>query len=356
MNLIERYIGIQVIQAILLIALGLLGIDVFFYLINELRFVGKGDYTLLSAFTFVALTIPRKVYIMFPWSALIGTLMALGQLAKHSELVAMRSAGISIRKISVAVLQAALLLTIMIALLGEIVAPYSERIAQQTKTLALSQGQAIQTQFGVWIRHENEFIHIGQVTSAKKLQNITRYVLNEGQEIKEVSFAKTANKLNNDSWLLTDIEGTVFHPDKTEKLALKERHLKDLLDSEILATSGIKHLERLSMRSLWQAIKSRSDNELNTQDYQLAFWTKLIWPFAILVMVFLAIPFAFGPLRSSSMGLKLIVGILVGFGFHTLNQIFAPLTIVVNFPPFLAALTPTVVFFAGGYWMIQRVR
>ena len=94
MKIINRYIGKQVIIMILVVAVALLGVDLFFYLVNELKFVGRGNYQLSTAFAFIALTIPRKIYIMFPWSALLGTLLALGQLAKSSELVVMRASAV----------------------------------------------------------------------------------------------------------------------------------------------------------------------------------------------------------------------------------------------------------------------
>ena len=103
-----------------------------------------------------------------------------------------------------------------------------------------------------------------------------------------------------------------------------------MLDPEVLQTSKIKHLECLTLIKLYRVIKSRIAQELNATEYERAFWMKMTQPFAALVMVFLAVPFAFGPLRSASMGLKILIGVLVGFSFHTLNSIFGPLTSVVG--------------------------
>ncbi len=354
MNILDKYIGKQVIITIALVTFALLGVDVFFYLVNELRFVGKGDYTVISALQFVLLTIPRKIYILFPWAALLGSLLALGGLAKNSELVAMRVASVSVGRISWSVLKAGLLLTTVMFICGEVISPSTEALAQRKKTQALSRGQAIQTQFGTWVRHGDEFIHVGAVKDPTNLGDITRYDFNQQMQLQSVVFAEHANKQQG-QWDLSNVKGTQFNQHGTHIISTDQLQIADLLDTEILQASGVKHLERLTMLNLWRVIKSRLAQELNATEYERAFWLKVVQPFAALVMVFLAVPFAFGPLRSSSAGLKILVGVLVGFGFHTLNSIFGPLTAVTGLSPMLAAVIPTMVFLLAACWMVVRV-
>lgn len=355
MNILDRYIGKQIITAILLVIFALLGVDVFFYLVNEMRFIGRGDYTFVKALIFIGLTIPRKIYIIFPWAALLGSLLALGNLAKNSELVAMRAASISVHRIAWSALKAGLWLTIAMFICGEVISPKTEAWAQQRKTLALSRGQAIQTQFGTWVRHGSEFVHVGVVKQHDQLHDITRYAFNKQLQLQSVLHANSATK-QADGWLLTDTQGTQFNASDTQIISAPQTKLSALLDTEILRASAVKHLERLTLKNLWRVIKSRLAQELNATEYERAFWLKISQPFAALVMVFLAVPFAFGPLRSASVGLKILVGVLVGFTFHTLNSIFGPLTAVIGLSPMLAAMIPTLIFFSLGYWMVKRVR
>lgn len=357
MSILDRYIGKQIILAVCIVTFALLGVDVFFYLVNELRFVGRGDYNIWTALLFILLTIPRKLYIIFPWAALLGSLLALGNLAKYSELVAIRVAGISVPRIAWSALKAGIILSTIMFICGEIISPATENWAQRKKSLALSRGQAIQTQFGTWVRHNNEFIHVGVVQQPNALLDITRYNFNEKLQLQSVEHAATANQASKKaSWNLTDVTGTKFNPHGTEIVHAEATQAKVLLDTEILQASTVKHLERLTLVKLWRLIKNRVAQELNATEYQRAFWLKIMQPLASLVMIFLAVPFAFGPLRSASMGLKILVGVLVGFGFHTLNSIFGPLTAVVGLSPMLAAMLPTVIFMVTGYWMVRKVR
>jgi lipopolysaccharide export system permease protein len=354
MNILDRYIGKQITVAILLVIFALLGVDVFFYLVNELRFIGKGDYKLTTALVFIILTIPRKIYIIFPWAALLGSLLALGNLAKNSELVAMRAAAISVPRIAWAALKAGIWLTVIMFICGEVISPTTEAWAQKRKTLALSRGQAIQTQFGTWVRHGNEFIHVGVVKQYDELHNITRYEFNKQLQLQSVSHSGSATK-QPDSWLLENMHGTKLDADHTEVINNDKTRIPELLDTEILQASAVKHLERLTLNNLWRVIKSRLAQELNATEYERAFWLKISQPFAALVMVFLAVPFAFGPLRSASFGLKILVGVLVGFSFHTLNSIFGPLTAVLGLSPMLAAMIPSFMFFVISTWMVRRI-
>ncbi|HSX20951.1 MAG TPA: LPS export ABC transporter permease LptG [Gammaproteobacteria bacterium] len=355
MKILDRYIGKQVIITISIVTFGLLAVDIFFYFVNELRIVGKGNYTLATALAYIVMSMPRKLYIIFPWAALLGSLLALGSLGKYSELVAMRAATVSVPRIAWAAIKAGLLLTLIMFICGEVVSPYTEAWAKNKKTQALSQGKTIQTQYGTWVRHNDEFVHVGSVQEVTKLQHVTRYSFDDQLVLQEVSHAKSAIK-DGKHWNLQDISGTKFTKDALiiEQTATKQ--VAELLDTELLQTANVKHLECLTLIKLWRVIKSRVAQDLNAIEYQRAFWLKMMQPFAALVMVFLAVPFAFGPLRSSSMGLKMVVGILMGFTFHTLNSIFGPLTSVVGLSPMVAAMVPAMVFLILGYVLVLRVR
>ncbi len=354
MRILDRYIGQHVIVTIAIVTVALLGVDLFFYFVNELRSVGHGDYSLLNAVIFVSLITPRKLYIIFPWAALLGSLLALGGLAKHSELVAMRAAAISVPRIAWSAIKAGLLLTAFMFICGEVVSPYTEAIAQNKKSKALS-GYNANMPKGTWIRHNDDFIYVGDTENGLHLQNVTRYSFDPNMQLQEIEHSALADR-NNDEWLLQDVKNTSFSNDGLYANNTKDKTTHELLDDEVLQTARVKHLECLTILKLWRVIKTRVAQDLNALEYQKAFWLKLMQPVAAIVMIFLAVPFAFGPLRTSSMGYKLVIGIFVGFGFHTLNSIFGPLTSVAGLSPMLAAILPATIFFVIGYFMVLRIR
>lgn len=355
MSILDRYIGKQIAVTIIIMLLALLGVDLFFYLVNELRYVGKGNYDTLAVLYFVVLTIPRKIYILFPWAALLGSLLALGNLARNSELVAMRVATVSVARIARSALQAGLILTIILFICGEVISPATERYAQRKKMLALSNGQAIQAQFGTWIKNGDQFIHIGTVKKPDELSEVTVYDFDQELKLDTITYAAEVTK-DAETWQMVDVVGTKFQTNGTETFAADLRQETELLDQSILQAYTVKHLERLTLRNLYKVIKSRLAQDLNPLEYQRAFWIKIMQPFAALVMIFISVPFVFGPLRSASFGLKILVGVFVGFSFHTLNSIFGPLTAVAGIPPLAAALIPILMFFSLGVYLIIKVR
>ncbi len=358
MKIIDIYIGKQVILMILLVTLALFGLDLFFNLVNELRFAGKGDYTIPKVFVYLLLSAPSKLYTLFPWAALIGSIISLGNLANHSELVVLRVAGVSVWRIACSVLKAACLLTFFVVLIGEGLAPMADALAQKKRTLALSRGQSIQTQYGLWIKQQSDFIHVQSINAEGQLLGITRYQFNEARQLKEVSFSASGIQQRK-KWLLKDVKGTRFINQgtakaKTETFTYPELEVSELLDSDLLKTASIKHLERLSLPVLWRTISHGSEQDLHVIPYQLAFWTKILQPIVILIMVFLAVPFVFGPLRSINMGFRIVCGITMAFIFHTLNGLFAPLAVVYQLPPVLAVLAPIILFMIIGAAMMKR--
>lgn len=354
-KILDNYIAKQVISTILIVALALLGLDLFFTLVHELKVVGRGQYTLSRALIYLLLSAPTRIYMMFPWAALLGSLIGLGALANHSELVVMRTASISVQRIAGAVIRAAFLLTMVMVIMGEMIAPVTETAAQNLKTSSISNGQTLDTMYGLWVRQGNDFIHVQTVRRNGELVGVTRYQFGNDQKLTEILTAKSAVQ-EGKNWRLNQIKGTRFEKDKTRVFENEVQVIPNLLEPELLETATIKHPERLSLPALLRTIQNRSKNELNSQNYELAFWSKVFQPLVIILMVFLGVPFVFGPLRSVSMGFRMVVGVLVAYGFFTINSLFAPLAMVYQVPAFIAVLIPIAVFAIIGGWMLKRVR
>lgn len=374
MRILVNYIGLNVLKGILIVAILLLSVDLFFYFISELRFVGTGNYNLLSACEFVMLTIPRKLYTMSPWSALIGSLLVLGSMAQSSELLFMRTVGLSANRIALYGSVYVLLFTLLIFVFGELLAPRIESFAQTRKTLALSRGNTIYTSNGTWMRNHNKFIHVAKVQDFNTLSGITIYEFDEYLRLKKSSFARTAklinsaydqiNKKSNSLWELENIVTTDFSDLNNVLPADKDNNIKfmrlatkqeeNLLDLNILQTANVKHLERLSIKSLLAVIQDRINNNLAITDYKVAFWKKIVQPFSILVMSYLAVPFVLGPLRSCTRGLRLLVGVMLGASFYLLNALFCPLVTVINFPASIAAMLPSIIFLSLAVYLAAK--
>jgi len=182
------------------------------------------------------------------------------------------------------------------------------------------------------------------------------YQFDDNLKLIKASFANYADYIKDqDKWYLYDIRETTFGPQETKSNHVSQYAWDSAIDPQILRVLGVKYLGKLSLSGLRQTIRYRKANGLNAGPYQLAFWKKIVQPIATIVMMFLAIPFIFGPLRNSTMGLKIVSGILVGFCFYTLNGIFGHVSLLYPVHPFWGATLPTIIAFVVGCWMLKKV-
>lgn len=348
---LQIYIGKTLLQTTLMIVLLILGVDFLFGLVHELG-EERGGYTTVPVFIYTICTIPRRVYELFPMSSLIGAILGLGLLATHSELIVMRAAGVSVAKITGWVLKVSLVLAIIMALMGEFLVPRAEYAAEALKVHTKSRGQAVLTVKGAWVRDDDMFIHIQYVLPDGRLKGITRYIV-EDQELTSASTIREA-RYKKGRWTLTDIQTSLIFDNEVKTQKIEQEVIKEWIDPSILEVL-FTDPDDLSVQGLWQYIHYLKENKLDYSIYALAFWKKILQPLAVVVMVFLAVPFVFGPLRSASMGLRLLAGILFGFGFLVLNEVLGPLSVIYSLPAFAAAIIPLVLFAGLGVWMMRKI-
>ncbi len=349
MKLLDRYIAKTVLGTIALVTLMLVGLQLFILFVNELDDLGRGQYHIRQALSVMFLEVPGEVYLFFPVACLLGALMGLGSLASHRELIVMQAAGVSIKRITWAVLKASLLAVVFVALLGEVFSPRFLALANKKRWEAINSGQAMQTLHGVWFKTNQDFIVIGDALSNKDLQHLEQFHFDDKYHLQ---FARSIERLvqKEGVWRAYGIEETWFQKHQTKVRVMDSMPWDIPLDMVTLKVSG-KQPDELDFLALRDYVKSKHGRGIFFH-YKLAYWQRLVQPFTTVVMMMLAIPFVFGPLRSSTMGAKLLAGAGVGFGFHLANRFFGPLADVLHWPPELAAILPTAVFaFIGLYWM-----
>ena len=346
------YLGKVLLSMIALTLLLILGIEWIFDLVNELKQVGTGDYHLPQAVLFLILNSPAKIYDLFPLCTLIGSMMGLGVLADNSELIAMRAAGNSIGDIALKVMKSAFMLTLLVTFIGEYYIPGLQNTAHKQKAYALSQGQALQTNQGTWLRDGKDFVHIDQI-EPNKLIGVTRYQFDEKMKLIATRFAKEAIFQNN-NWLLNNITETLLTDESVTAYTIQSENWHSHIQPNVIQIVGNKGVDHLTFDELSQTIAYRESSGLAASAFKLAWWQKITQPLATMLMMFLAIPFVFGPLRSSSLGLKMVTGISLGFIYFSLNKALGPIAIVYHWPAWLAVFTPLFFFGLLGGWMMKK--
>jgi lipopolysaccharide export system permease protein len=353
MRLLERYIAKVVLADIALVTLMLAGLQIFILFVNQLGDLGKADYGITQAIFYVFLQMPNQVYLFFPLASLLGCLIGLGVMANHRELVVMRAAGISIGQVTMAVLKAAMLVILITTVTGETVVPELVHFANERKMQALSGGQTLRTAEGVWLRQRNDFITIGAILPHNTLVQVSQFRFDAEHHLRLARKIDKIVYLNN-QWQAYNIAETTLKDEQTEVRQLAEMVWDVSVQPKILGVSSSEP-DEMSLGDLRRFVREQNKNQQSALNYQLTYWQRLCQPLTTVVMMVLAIPFIFGPLRSSTMGAKLVAGATVGFGFHIFNRFFGPISQVFQWPPVLAALGPTCLFALLGLYLMSRV-
>jgi len=351
-SVLDRYLGATVIRGALLTLFVLVALSGFFALLGELGDL-RNEYGLTEALLYTALTLPRHAYELFPTAVLLGGLLSLGALAAGHELVVMRASGLSVGRVARSVLQAGLVLVVLAAVLGELLAPPGERYAQAMRSAAQTGYITLQSDHGFWARDGDTFVNIRRVLPGAHLRDITIYEFDGERRLRSVLHAATAD-YRGGGWLLQDIRQSRIDTAGVETEVLGSREWRTLLRPELLDVLSVDP-EDLSAASLLEYVDYLERNNLNSSRYRLAFWIKIATPLASLVMLLLAVPFVFGPLRAANAGSRILVGVLLGLAFYLVNQALNHVGLVYGLPPLLSAMLPVALFAVGGAYAVRRV-
>lgn len=354
MTIISRYIAKTVLSAIGLVTFVLIALEMFILFVGELDNLGQGDYTLGAAFYYILLQMPYQVYLFFPVATLLGSLIGLGTLASSSELIAIRTAGATVFQIIMAVLKAALVLIILVSIFGETVMPKWVHMSSDRKAILRSGTQALETSYGIWLRSGDNFIHINNILPGYHLKNVEQYQFDKNHQLilsRSIQYLHYENK----HWVMSGVKESQLLPEQV-KITQIDKGIWDVaLSPGLLALTNVEP-EEMNLRELYHYIQIEHKEHQAVGSYELAYWQRWFQPIVSCVMVFLAIPFIFGPLRESSMGSRILSGTMLGFGFHMLNKFFGSASLVYQFSPIIGAAAPTLVFTAIAFFMMRRVR
>ena len=354
MNILERYIGRSVAGAVMSVVAVLMVLYALMGFVNEFDKIGQHEYTIWYALGYSLLRLPERLYQLFPLATLLGTMIGLGMLSRNSELVVIRSSGIRLSRLILAIMKTAFILITVVVFIGEVIAPPVQQYANLKRIKALSKEISLNTEYGLWARDGKTFIHVRRVTDEGQLQGITLYQFDNVQNLESVTRAATADHVDN-KWLLKDVFETQIKNNQVTKSRQQEKVWKSLLDPELVNVVSVTP-EMLPIWKLDSYITYLVENGLDASQYKLAFWSKLIMPFTILAMVLIAIPFVFVSQRQTPIGKQILVGFLVGISFYILSKLAGQLGVVYQLHPGLVVSAPTILVVVAALMLLRRIR
>jgi lipopolysaccharide export system permease protein len=317
----------------------LLAVFSLFVFVEEVEEVGNGRYTFWAAGEFVLLTLPERFVVLSPFIALLGSIMALGGLANGRELLAMQAGGISHYQIAWAVMQVGILFMVTVVCLEEYVTPTLDQYAHISRSLALSDSHVYQGKQGLWFREGNRYIRIKTLKYGEIPQEIDIFEFNPNGEMIAYLYAEEADVQNPQKWVLKNIQKKIIDGHRVSEVALPSLMWDSPFNREEMRLLTLP-ASSLAPSDLFRYIEILQRKNQNVLRYELAFWEKIFMPLKTGLMILVALPFAFGPLRSASAGKRIMLGGLVGIGYYLTTEILENLGILLGASAFLTTIIP----------------
>lgn len=355
MSVLARYVMNAILGHTLLVLVVLLVLSGLYLFIDEQNDIGVGTYAVDDAFLYVGLNLPQYAFDLLPIAALIGALLALGNLARSMELIVVRAAGVSALRIGSWTAGAGLILMVLTGLLGEFIAPAMEQYGRQMKTFEKFHDFSMAGNRSAWAKDGDTIISVRQQSAGNRYGGVYVFNFDGQQRLRSVGQADSASIDADNRWRLGNYRESRLEENRVSASRQGSAELSTRLSPEFLGLAVLDP-ESLPGRGLYTYIQHLQANGLDSRAYETAFWARIARTAAVAVIVVLAVPFAFGPMRSTGTGARTVVGIMIGVVFFLLARMLESGGEVFSLPPFAIAWLPTLLLAIITTIALARVR
>jgi lipopolysaccharide export system permease protein len=371
MKTIRRLIYTEVLWSVGFISLGFLGLFSFFDLVEELKSVKTvgpealaSAYRLSHALSVTALLMPSRLYELLPICVLIGTVLVMARLAKSSEFTILRTGGLGPRRALKSLSLLGLVFVFFTFVLGDYVAPAAERTARLIK--GLRTGQISAGQSGTWLKEKQTYhsyaVNIAALTPAGSMQGVRVFEFDSRGALVSLTQAPSARFGQDEAWILENAERSEFPARDAPKMDIQKLKVKEFrwptaMSLEMVSVALLKP-ERMNALDLFRYIQHLEANGQTAQRYEIEFWRKVFYPLSCLVMVVLALPFAYLHFRADGIAGSVFGGVMIGISFFLLNNVFGYMGNINNWWPWLTSAAPSLLYSLGALgaftWFVLR--
>lgn len=363
--IIARYVQRHALLAIIAAVLGLLLLKLMFDYLAQLDKI-NASYSYLDALRYIVYSAPEALQSYMPFGVLIGAVIGLGLLANHSELTVMQAAGLSRLRIIGWVMQPALVFVLLSLALSQFVLPTTNNLARQARNHKTADATSVN---GYWQKHGDTLLAIGYANVDGEVRDVRQWTLSQQGEVRQMLHAErgvyqpapTASATNpaathsaSQPWRLYAVQTLTIAADGSSQ----QRMVGEMPVSLPIAPSSIYLLtqnpEDMSLSVLWQHRTLMQSQQRRSLPHEVAFWQKLLSPFAVLSLVLVACSFVFGSLRNQSLGYRIVIALLFGLMFNYLQDLAGFVSLSTSLPPPLMIMLPIVLSAALGWYLLHK--
>lgn len=350
MIILNLYILKRFLLGFLISLLVLVSIEIFFSFSSEMKYLNEGNYDFSIILKYIFLSIPRSIETMFPYSILIGALLSLGAMAADMEFVAMQSAGISVRKILIIVLLQTFFISTFFYFIVDSVVPKFSSEAELLRNTALKK-QSYYNKNGTWFKNKDSFIKISEIYPDNTIKGISVYTYNNNQ-LSSVNYIQSATFIKG-KWSLQEIIKINLNEEPISKERISNIQSDELIDIKLIDIKTDKPYS-LTLKDVIRNIEYLERNNLDASIQEKIFWDKILKPIATVLMLFLAMPYIFGRMRSTNTSKRIVIGLFIGIIFFIISSILPNLGLIIGIHPLISAILPLVVFAILGQYIFRH--
>lgn len=344
--ILNNYIRKTILSSIIIVFMTLISLSSIIRLLDELRKMGEQNYSLNGILLYIFLSLPKDFELFFPIVTLLGGLLGLGMLETHNEFITMQVSGISKLQIVISVIKASVPILLCGFISSEWILPYSEKVLCVYKNHVQNNNELMPKKLDglFWCVGNNCFVCIEHVLTCSELMGVTLYYFDKDKKLNQVFFVERALFFNN-VWHLLNINKLDFSNNMYVTTNIVPHTEWDSLLVPSTLSMLLKHPSVLSISKLYHCVQYLSQVGQNSKYYQLILWNKILSPCSGFVMILMALSCTFGPFYTKKLNVRLFFGVIIGFLFYILNQIFGMLSITCySISPIIGSVLSTVIF------------
>ncbi|HVC02072.1 MAG TPA: LPS export ABC transporter permease LptG [Steroidobacteraceae bacterium] len=355
MNTLDRYLYRTIIWYTCMAMSVLLALAALFLFIGEQGDIGVGSYTALDAFAYTLLNLPQQSFELLPIGAMIGALMGLGNLASGSELVVSRASGVSIWRVAWPVGLAGATLALAMYAIGEYAAPPLAQFAHTEKTSSRLADVSFAGRSSAWIKEGNLILRLRTGEVGQAFGGAALFEFDGPGRLSSIQTAERISVADPGRWMLQNVRTTTFGQDRVASASARRVTIRSTINPDFLGLAATDP-DLLTLRGLAGYIAHLRHNHLQAAVYEIGFWSRIARIFSVVIVTLLALPFVFGPLRTTGAGARTVVGALLGVVFFLINGTIEKGGQLYGLDPLIIGWLPTAVVGLGTIVAISRTR
>jgi lipopolysaccharide export system permease protein len=364
---LRRLLFREVVVAVALVTLGFASLFFFFDFVEELQSVnnvGAIGYRIPQALIFIGLLLPSHIYELMPITVLIGTIFVMARLAQSSEFTILRTSGLGPWRALRILLSLGLVFVLFTFAVGDYVAPLADRTAQLLK--ASFKGQVTVGKTGAWLKEKQAYgnyaINVGALASDGTMKDVRIFEFDNHGHLVSMTQGQTGSFGEHEDWQLFTVDRTEFaatdvKSGRVDRIFSDSFRWPTSVTAEMVAAAVLRP-ERMGTIDLFQYMQHLSSNNQSAQKYEIQFWKKVFYPLSCLVMVVLALPFAYFHFRSGGIASYVFGGVMAGISFVLLNNVLGDLGTLQGWQPWFTAALPGLIYsilsLTAFTWLVLR--